>query len=393
MTSNHSKFDDTLRRRLAGYEMAPEGYVLENIFSHEAMQSRRRTRRRFFFILFFLLSGSSLTTMALMLNREWFGSNNSLPTIAQVASSSAPSPATQVLNIPEVSQEVVVETATPGTAVQSGYFSRNQEPGASISEPVEEVTVSPISTDERVEVETAAPMPSSSPALHIGTVHGRLGLRPASPVWEVETQPRVGSAFYLGPHVLFSRTAILNDAQFSTYDGTALSPKTDFGVMFGVTAGYCFRNRIGIETGVNFLSIQGQKYEGLVGGKHISQEIMLSYQNFPVYLKLKHQVGKGDLPIVVNAMLGGHYGRLKRAQLLTNDLFPIREVTEEISQREVAFGGGVEADFYIDSRLYITLGVRSTLSKDISGPLRMSNEHMRNLLVGANFGLNFTIVR
>jgi hypothetical protein len=131
----------------------------------------------------------------------------------------------------------------------------------------------------------------------------------------------------------------------------------------------------------------------MVGRVQVTQEVLLSYVSFPVYLKLKHQVRGGNIPIVLNALVGGHYGKLKSAELSLNGAFPGDDISSNFAQRELAYGGGLTADFYLDRSLYITLGFRGTLSKDISGAGFQSNEPVRNFLMGANFGLNFALTR
>lgn len=387
MSSNHHKFDEALRHKVAGYEMSPEGYVLEQIFSHEAMQARRRTRRRFFFILFFLLSGSSLTTMALVLNLDWLkGTTSRTETVIQQAQYAKPSSVTVLLTAEPAEEPVVVELLPLEPVAQPELRSeQTSEPAASTP------------------IEAATPAPREHViGYYLNSLGAELLAMPVAeqpegtstpPVWEVTTVEKPKNELHLGTHVIFSRTSIVNDRYFDSYEGTVLLPNTDFGVMFGATAGFDFRRTIGIETGVNFFSLQGQRYSGMIGGREFTQEVLLSYMNFPVYLKLKHQVAHGAVPVVLNALVGGHYGKLKAAEVSLDGAFMGTDVTPMIAQYEIAYGGGLTADFYVDRYLYMTLGLRGTVSRDISGYGLTGSGQMRNVLMGVNFGLNFALTR
>jgi hypothetical protein len=329
--------------------------------------------------------------MALVLNRSWIMgySHASEAAVASYVPEAAPATAA-FLNVPPVELEVdMLPVDVPATMAVAPLV-RRPRPAIEVTNPVPEQTT-----------EDATPPREPLKAERLTSLRADvIKLRyidaaslTAAPMWEVRTPFTPRSAFHIGPHVQFSKTSILKDRLFNTYDGSPLTAQTDFGVMFGVIAGYNFKNRIGIEAGVNFLSFQGQRYEGVVGQNVVSQEVMLNYMNFPVYLKLKQQVAFNQVPIVLNLLVGGHYGRLKSAQLFVDGSFPGEDVSTLVAQEELAWGGGLEADFYIDPRLYITLGGRASVSQDISGLDLSGKEQMRNLLIGANFGLNFALTK
>jgi len=391
-------FDDALRRKVASFEMKPEGHVLENILSSESLHARRGGRKRWFFMMMLFLSGSGTVTMALVLGWNWLSGDNATRT-AEVAEAWVPMeslfnnssrPASLQTEPAEITVQAVEATTLVSEAATPTLVTQE--------ELVEAVEV----TDEAIVEEIGFELPkelmlyfsSLKSSLLAMAPAGAPGMASLQPIWEVITSQKPKNELHFGTHVTFSSTAILNGNTFAMRDEYELSAVNDYGVAYGVTAGYDFKRRIGLQSGVIIHSLQGQRYQGNVSNRAMSQKVLLRYTGVPIYLKLKHQVGNGTLPVVLNALIGGNYANLKMAEMVMDrSLASSYVITDQFKEQDFAMGGGLEADVYLDDNLYVTLGLRATLGKDISVLPLEGREPMRNLLIGVNFGLNFALTK
>lgn len=387
--SDYPTFDNAVRQKVAGYEMQPEAYALENIFNHEAMQSRRRTRRRLFFLLFFFLSGTSLTTMAVVLNAKW------LKKVETAAAADSEVARVSSELIATLANETELEALVPTEIASSPNPINFSAVGTLDMTVMEDDGSESVTKEEVVEAEADRLQSLRAEVLDMPISSMQVDAAPEPlPVWEVVTHERPKNEFHLGTHVMFNNTTLLNDNYFSKHEGYDLQSQTDFGAGYGVSVGYDFHRTIGIQTGVTIHSMEGQRYSGLIGGRHIDSEVLLRYIHIPVIVKLKHELPNTEIPIVLNALIGAQYGKVKAAELVVDNMFPGDDIVELFKENVKAALAGLDADFYLNPHMYVTLGLRGTLSGDISGTTlaeQNDGQPIKSLLVGVNFGLNFAL--
>ena len=90
------------------------------------------------------------------------------------------------------------------------------------------------------------------------------------------------------------------------------------------------------------------------------------------------------------------YGKIKAAEVIVDNMFPGDDVVELFNENVKAALAGLDADFYLNPHMYVTLGLRGTLSGDIGGTTlteQNDGQAIKSLLVGVNFGLNFALTR
>ena len=87
-------------------------------------------------------------------------------------------------------------------------------------------------------------------------------------------------------------------------------------------------------------------------------------------------------------MGGVHYGQLKYAELIVN-LLDDTDIIDRFNKDEWGLDFGVQADFYLNTAVYVHLGLRGSVSNDINSPDWQVDGKTQNLLIGANFGINF----
>ncbi|GIV35196.1 MAG: hypothetical protein KatS3mg031_2731 [Chitinophagales bacterium] len=149
--------------------------------------------------------------------------------------------------------------------------------------------------------------------------------------------------------------------------------KFDYGPAFGISAGYDFSDRLGIEVEYIIKSVQGYRYSENRHNKiFIDGEINLDYMHVPMMIKYKlfHNKLQGARPGIFNVLAGVQYSRLTKA-IYTFDNHTLYEndsqnVEDQFNRNELGFLLGVEYDFYLSKNYFVSLGARASYSKDVN---------------------------
>lgn len=168
------------------------------------------------------------------------------------------------------------------------------------------------------------------------------------------------------------------------------------GTQFGVSLGYNFSHRFGMEIEGIFRSTQGIKYqESRFNNKLvINGEVDLDYMHFPVLFKYKWSriSSRSYNPKVLNVLAGIQYSRLKSVNY-TSDGYDY-EIPENIfNQNELGLTLGLEYDLFLHRNYYISLGARGTFLADAGSYFNSTQSTTYNYLIGLNASLNYQVSR
>ncbi len=175
--------------------------------------------------------------------------------------------------------------------------------------------------------------------------------------------------------------------------GNAIHRKFNWGAFYGVSAGYDFSHKFGIEAEWIVRSSQGQRYfENRYNKLPIEGDVDLEYMHVPVMFKYKWtKVGSRSLdPRVMNLVTGIMYSRLLDARVTLND-YQIDDVNRLFNQNELGLLLGFEYDFFVNQNYYLTLGARASISTDVKGfpYYQPKDSETYNVLIGINASFNY----
>lgn len=190
---------------------------------------------------------------------------------------------------------------------------------------------------------------------------------------------------------------LLKENTLAPIVGSNIHRKLDLAPYYGISVGYDFSRKFGVEAEWILHSNQGQKYEELRYNKiRINGEIDLEYMHLPLMLKYKmcRMGGKSLNPRVVNFIAGIQYSRLKEASVTVNDLDLIN-ATKPFNRDELGFLLGIEYDLFVKENYFLTLGTRASISSDLrSFPYFVPEASQTyNVLVGVNASFHYLMKR
>ncbi|HXH20214.1 MAG TPA: porin family protein [Chitinophagales bacterium] len=177
--------------------------------------------------------------------------------------------------------------------------------------------------------------------------------------------------------------------------GNMIHRKFDFGVSCGISAGYDFSNRWGIEAEWIIKSLQGQTYwENRYNKILINGQVNLEYMHLPVMVKYKWTKAgiRSPNPKVLNLVAGVQYSRLRGAEVVQNGL-DIAGVKELFNRDEMGLLLGVEYDMFFHQNYYISLGARASIATDARAFPYFNSEKTEtyNVLIGATASFNYLL--
>lgn len=179
--------------------------------------------------------------------------------------------------------------------------------------------------------------------------------------------------------------------------GNRIHRKFDAGVTCGISAGYDFSSRYGVEAEFIFQSPQGQQYRELRYGKiMVNGEVNLEYMQVPVMFKYKWtRVSLRSLnPRVLNLAGGIQYSRLRDAEIVQNGQ-DIENVRSLFNRDELGLLLGLEYDIFLHQTCFLSMGMRASISTDARAFPYFNSEKTEtyNALIGLNASLNYLVKR
>ena len=200
--------------------------------------------------------------------------------------------------------------------------------------------------------------------------------------------------FYTGTIGSGHNSWILNNKAEEASAAENLDYKLDFGVAYGLIAGYDFSKHWGVEAEWIINSKQGQKYENnyLSTGIVSEEEVDLNYMHFPVFIKYKNNQYSTlfRAPRTINVLFGPQYSVVQESTTSFNNGLVVIE--ELVNTKEFGMSLGLEYNVSIKNNLDVGLGARSSISTDINmfpRPFSKDLEKSNNLLIGVNAGIRY----
>ncbi|MBC8046169.1 MAG: outer membrane beta-barrel protein, partial [Fimbriimonadaceae bacterium] len=187
----------------------------------------------------------------------------------------------------------------------------------------------------------------------------------------------------------YNQTSLLEDGNIFKGE-KPIQPALKFGASKGVTLGYNFSNKFGMQVDYIYNSVQGQNYVMSEEDQLIQKTLALYYNQVPVTFKLK--VPRiSDLtqkPVVTNYIAGIQYGMLKEYHIPQEKLYSDPDAI--FKKSEISFMLGIDYDIYLSKRSYLSLGARTSISNDISTHLLPFDDFSkRNFVFGLRGSFNY----
>lgn len=167
--------------------------------------------------------------------------------------------------------------------------------------------------------------------------------------------------------------------------------KLNLAATYGISAGYDFSNRFGIEAEWILQSRQGQRYYELRYGKiPVHGEVYIEYMHVPVMFKYKWTKVpvRNNYPRVLNLVTGIQYSRLHDMHIVQDGL-DLSGVNELFNRNELGLLVGIEYDIFVHRNVYVSVGARASISTDAKAFPYINSENTQTC--NALFGLNASV--
>ncbi|MFN0274204.1 MAG: hypothetical protein ACKVPJ_00540 [Chitinophagales bacterium] len=194
----------------------------------------------------------------------------------------------------------------------------------------------------------------------------------------------------LGVAASYNQTSMLENGNIFKGD-KPIQPSLKFGASKGITMGYNFSNKFGVQVDYIYNSVQGQNYVLSEDNNLVQKTLALYYNQIPVTFKLKvpRISDFTQKPVVVNYIAGLQYGMLTEYHIPQEKLYSGYE--DIFKKDEISILLGVDYDVYLSNRSYLTLGARSSISNDISTHQYPLDDYAkRNFVFGLRASYNYT---
>ena len=202
------------------------------------------------------------------------------------------------------------------------------------------------------------------------------------------------TGFYTGTLGSGHNSWILNNRAEEASNAENLDYKLDFGVAYGLIAGYDFSKHWSLEAEWVINSKQGQKYENnyQTTGIVSEEEVDLNYMHFPLLVKYKNS-RYSDLfnaQRSLNVLFGPQYSVIQESTTTFNNGLVVIE--ELVNKKEFGVALGIEYNVLVKQNLDIGLGARSSIGTDINmfpKPFSTDLDKTNNLLFGLNAAVRY----
>lgn len=194
--------------------------------------------------------------------------------------------------------------------------------------------------------------------------------------------------FHVGVQAGANNTWLFTPTQ---HNGTVAEYQPAMGGSYGISAGYDFSSRAGVEVSVIASSSEGQNYSVVTEAGPVRANAKVNYTRIPVVYKHRFAKHSGLLNTTVstNYLIGLQYGRLNWVNV-DQELAFIEQ--DDFNQQELGVTIGAEMDIYFAKNYMLTVGARAAVNNEASAfPFFMSNEYAEtaNFSAGLNLKLSY----
>jgi hypothetical protein len=203
------------------------------------------------------------------------------------------------------------------------------------------------------------------------------------------------SRLYGGLHLNVQYTSLLTRGGSQPDDN--LDAMLSIGQAYGATLGYAFSDRVALETGLVLDSRQGSRYQStLVNRKDealpVTKVIMLHYTQVPLTIRVRSHAQASPDRLSWHYVGGLQYGMLRNSRLRLDD----RHVSpdRDLQQHEIAVLLGMDCDIPLANRMFLSLGLRSSLGLNPAGinTVEGINRDKHNAVLGFRAAFNGFLV-
>jgi hypothetical protein len=203
------------------------------------------------------------------------------------------------------------------------------------------------------------------------------------------------SRIYGGMHLNVQYTSLLNQGSGQPDDN--LDAMLSIGQAYGATLGYALSPRVSMETGLVLDSRQGARYQStLLTRKNeelpVTKSILLHYTQIPLTVRVRSNAQASPERVSWHYVGGLQYGMLRNSRLRLDD----RNVSpdRDLQEHELAVLLGMDCDIPLANRMFLSLGVRSSLGLNPAGinSVEGINRDKHNAVVGFRAAFNGFLV-
>lgn len=174
--------------------------------------------------------------------------------------------------------------------------------------------------------------------------------------------------FYIGPYIGVNYTwlSVSKKYQDKNYRVENVKYKISFGKTLGLSMGYDFSKHWGVAADFGLSSINQTYFERPSDGSQNTRTVKLNYIQIPTYIRYKSNLSArlDHKPIVLGAMLGPQISFLTKLKTIENG--SRQDINQRINASEWGLAGIVNADFYINKSLFMTLGLKGAFGANLA---------------------------
>lgn len=207
------------------------------------------------------------------------------------------------------------------------------------------------------------------------------------------------NGLYIGFSASVKNMWLLNRATFEGLESEELTTTLpDFGKDLGISVGWDFSNRWGLQSELYFISESGQKYKEYIHGKYLTREIDLSYVKVNLLLKYRKLRIAGHKRLSSKNLLLGAYGKgLSSAYEKVGNRK--ENISHTYNNHDLGMILGYEHQLYLMPKLVVSAGLRITYglvnvykgNEIIPADLRATNLGSVDLNFSIKYALNYNI--
>lgn len=179
----------------------------------------------------------------------------------------------------------------------------------------------------------------------------------------------VNKGFYIGPYVGVNYTWLSVSKKYQDKDYRVENVKYNFsfGKSYGFSLGYDISKHWGVAADFGMATLNQTYFERPSDKIMNERSVRLNYWQLPIYVKYKCNIGNRlqHRPIVVGGLIGPQVTFLNSSKTIDNGVE--KQINQRINQQEFGLAGIVDADFFINKNLFLTLGLKGSFGTNLSG--------------------------
>lgn len=220
--------------------------------------------------------------------------------------------------------------------------------------------------------------------------------------------------FHVGVSAIFNSSWILNQNNFETLDQCSVIASSElaytftFGYNAGLSFGYNFNKKYGIQSGLLF-NKAGQLYDdtfnpgaaACVNPYVVSRKVRLYYLQFPVYFKYKFDAGKHfRMYSLIGPIFAARVGATESVVINGVERTDLLSTDQKFNRFDWGVSLGVGSEYFFTSNLYLNFGLVTYFGvSDLNGPTikevewfsknDVSYQKSHNFRAGIHLGVNY----